>query len=72
MPGMNGRVLADEIVALRPATKVLFVSGYPDDALLSAGLSPRTAPFLPKPFAAEALVRAVQGVLDEGKRARPV
>jgi hypothetical protein len=44
--------------------KVLFVSGYPDEILISAGLARNKVPFLQKPFASEAFLRTVRNVLD--------
>ncbi|MBM3566924.1 MAG: response regulator, partial [Alphaproteobacteria bacterium] len=63
MPKMNGRELADRLVALRPATKVLYVSGYTDDALgPDTGAAPRA--LLLKPVEAGPLLRKVREVLD--------
>src|SRR6185503_9740707 len=50
MPGMNGRELADEVLKLRPGTRVLYMSGYTDDALLVRGVKTNSAPFIQKPF----------------------
>src|SRR5205085_1969571 len=58
MPGMGGRELAQHLAATRPETKVLFISGYTEDALLRALHSeakPGTG-FLQKPFALEDLL----------------
>jgi signal transduction histidine kinase/ActR/RegA family two-component response regulator len=65
MPHMNGRELARQVVASRPSTKVLYVSGYPDDTLLTAGLARSKEPFLQKPFASDALLRTVRNLLDD-------
>ncbi len=62
MPGLNGPALAQRILRYRPGIRVLYVSGYPF-ALDPAVLSPRVR-FLPKPFAAETLLRHVRGCLD--------
>ena len=64
MPHMNGRELARQVVMSRPSTKVLYVSGYPDDTLIDAGLARSKEPFLQKPFAWDALLRTVRNVLD--------
>jgi len=69
MPHMNGRELARQVVTSRPSTKVLYVSGYPDDTLLTAGLARSKEPFLQKPFASDALLRTVRNLLDD--RAAP-
>jgi PAS domain S-box-containing protein len=66
MPGMSGRELAERLEVLRPALKVLFVSGYTDDAIVHHGVLETGTPFLGKPFAVSALTRKVREVLDEG------
>ena len=64
MPGMNGRALAELLLAQSPSLRVLFMSGYAEDALTTdVGLAPGTA-FLPKPFKPKALVSKVREVLD--------
>jgi PAS domain S-box-containing protein len=67
MPGMNGRALADRLLAQRPDLKVLFMSGYPASAIGHHGvLDPGTA-FLQKPFTPGSLARKVGELLDPGE-----
>jgi two-component system cell cycle sensor histidine kinase/response regulator CckA len=66
MPELNGRVLAERLGALFPSLRVLFMSGYSDEAVVRHGmLRPNTA-FLEKPFSEAALARKVREVLDGG------
>ncbi len=65
MPQMGGRQLADQLVVHRPALRVLFVSGYTDDAVLRHGVQSAHVAFLQKPFNPSALVRKVRDVLDQ-------
>ncbi len=65
MPGTNGYDLADALVDVRPATKVLFMSGYRDKVLSeSTGRASSQAPLLRKPFTQYALVSKIQELLD--------
>jgi CheY-like chemotaxis protein len=52
MPGINGRELTEHFRALRPDIKVLYISGYTDDAVLARGVSESKDAFLQKPFLA--------------------
>jgi len=66
MPGMNGRELAERLSSLHKGVKVLFCSGYTDDALVQQGILDEGAPFLEKPYSGLLLVRKVREVLDAG------
>jgi CheY-like chemotaxis protein len=55
MPGMNGRVLAQRFTAIRPGVRVLYVSGYVDEASAREAIAGEDADFLEKPFEADAL-----------------
>jgi PAS domain S-box-containing protein len=66
MPGMSGRQLADRLREMRPGLKVLFVSGYTDDAIIRHGMLEPGIVFLQKPFTPESLTRKVREVLDQG------
>jgi CheY-like chemotaxis protein len=64
MPGRNGRDLAERIQQTHPETRVLFMSGYTDNAIAHHGvLTPGTA-FLQKPFTPDSLALKVRDVLD--------
>ena len=63
MPGIGGRELARQLAKSRPHTRILFLSGYTEDAILhEGGLEPGTA-FLQKPFTLQNLARRVREVL---------
>jgi CheY-like chemotaxis protein len=64
MPGMSGRDLADLLRQDRPTLKVLYMSGYTDDALIQHGLGQGQVAFLQKPFSPTALASKVRAVLD--------
>lgn len=64
MPGCNGRHIAAQVTALRPAVKVLFISGYAEDELLRRGIETHAVAFLAKPFQPADLLRAVRQTLD--------
>ena len=65
MPGPSGRELLDRAIALRPGLKVLFLSGYTEEAIVRHGVLATGLAFLHKPFTPDALVRKVREVLDE-------
>jgi signal transduction histidine kinase/ActR/RegA family two-component response regulator/HAMP domain-containing protein len=67
MPGMNGKELADRLVADRPGIRVLYVSGYTDHAVVRHGVLEEGIAFLSKPFDLRDLVRTVREVLDSGR-----
>jgi CheY-like chemotaxis protein len=66
MPVMGGKEMADALRTSRPDTKVLFTSGYTEDALGHHGVLRPGIKFLSKPYVTAALVRKVREVLDEG------
>jgi signal transduction histidine kinase/CheY-like chemotaxis protein len=66
LPGMNGRVLAQQLSEQHPHTKVLYMSGYTDNAIVHHGVLAPGVAFLQKPFTPAALARAVREVLDTG------
>jgi two-component system cell cycle sensor histidine kinase/response regulator CckA len=64
MPQMSGRELAQSLEVLHPGIKVLYMSGYTDDAIVRHGLLDQEIAFLQKPFTPDVLMRKVRGVLD--------
>ena len=64
MPGLGGRELAERLRASRPGLKVLFLSGYTDDAVVRHGVLHEAVNFLQKPFSPTALAHKVREALD--------
>lgn len=65
MPDMNGAEVAQRIRGLRPATRIIFASGYADSAALDDVIDQRSA-YLPKPFDTAALARLVATLTRSG------
>jgi len=65
MPGMTGRDLAEALAAERAGVRVLYMSGYTDDAVVRHGVLEEGLPYLQKPFTPEDLAHKVRDVLDQ-------
>ena len=64
MPGMRGSELANRVAVLRPAMKVIYMSGYTDDAIANRGDLPEDISFIQKPFSPDALLQKLRHVFD--------
>ena len=64
LPGMNGRQLADAVRATRPGLKVLFITGYAENAVLNHGHLELGMEIITKPFAMEALATRIKAMID--------
>ena len=67
---MSGRELGELLSSSRPDMKVLYMSGYTDDAIVRHGLMDERLQFIEKPFTTDALARKVRQVLDAGANGR--
>jgi two-component system cell cycle sensor histidine kinase/response regulator CckA len=67
MPGMSGRELAEYLSPLRREMKVLYMSGYTDDAIVHQGVLGKETNFIQKPFSLDDLARKVREVLDKNQ-----
>jgi CheY-like chemotaxis protein len=65
MPGMGGREVADRLRSRCPGLKVLFMSGYTDDAVVRHGIEHHEVEFIQKPFSGPALANKVREVLEK-------
>jgi two-component system, cell cycle sensor histidine kinase and response regulator CckA len=68
LPRLSGREVAEQLRAARPDLKVLYVSGYTDDAVVRHGVLSADAAFLQKPFTPSTLARKVREVLNSDIR----
>ncbi|MGA7626839.1 MAG: PAS domain S-box protein [Candidatus Acidiferrales bacterium] len=64
MPGISGRELAERVRSIRPGTKVLFMSGYADQAVVSHGILDTDSALLQKPFTMAALASKLREILS--------
>jgi two-component system, cell cycle sensor histidine kinase and response regulator CckA len=71
MPGMNGRALADRLVARQPGLRVLYMSGYTQSAIAEHGVLEQGTYLLQKPFSEEELLGKVRAVLSAEARVEP-
>jgi two-component system cell cycle sensor histidine kinase/response regulator CckA len=72
MPGLNGRALAERLQLRQPGLKVLYMSGYTDDAIVDHGVLAAGTHLLHKPFSEESLIHKVREVLDADTAAPPL
>jgi PAS domain S-box-containing protein len=66
LPGVGGRELAQQLSAVRPEMKLLFMSGYTDDAVVRHGILTAGVMFLQKPFTLDGMARKVREALTAG------
>jgi two-component system cell cycle sensor histidine kinase/response regulator CckA len=64
LPGLNGRRVAERVSALHAGVKVLYISGYTENAIVHTGVLDPLVDFLPKPFTPTMLLERVRLVLD--------
>jgi DNA-binding NtrC family response regulator len=65
MPGMSGRQLADQLIHLYPKMKVLYMSGYTDNAVFHHGVLEKGVNYIQKPFTIDGLTKKMREVLDK-------
>jgi two-component system, cell cycle sensor histidine kinase and response regulator CckA len=64
MPGMNGRQLAEQLQQMRPQTKVLFTSGYTENAIAHHGVIDSNLNFIGKPYSSRDMANKIRRILD--------
>ena len=65
LPGVDGAELASRLCARQPDLPVVYMSGYPEDELVTRGIGTVGAAYITKPFTAEVLTLMVRGALGE-------
>ena len=65
MPGLDGRELAERVKSFHPGMKVLYMSGYTDNAIIHHGVLEKGMNYIQKPFTLDGLARKVREVLDK-------
>ena len=64
MPGMSGRDLSDRLKRVRPGMKVLYMSGYTEEAIVEHGILDSGLHFIPKPFSPASMAQKILEVLN--------
>lgn len=64
MPGMSGKELAEKLAGERASMKVLYMSGYTDDAIVHHGVLEEGVEFVQKPFSTSDLAHRIREILD--------
>jgi DNA-binding response OmpR family regulator len=64
LPGLNGRQIADAGRALRPELKVLFMTGYAENAAIASGFLEPGMAMITKPFAMDVLARRIRAIIE--------
>jgi DNA-binding response OmpR family regulator len=64
MPLMDGKAMAEQLKTTCPALKILFTSGYTDEAITHHGVLESGVEFLPKPYTPATLAGKIRGILD--------
>jgi PAS domain S-box-containing protein len=67
MPGMDGRALSESLSQLHPEMKVLYMSGYTDDAIVHHGVMEKGMNYIQKPFTVNGLTKKVRELLDKSR-----
>ena len=65
LPGQNGRDLANELRSISPELRIVFISGYPENAVTRNGVRAAGMSYLPKPYSSQSLTRKVRQALEE-------
>jgi FixJ family two-component response regulator len=71
MPEMSGPELARQLTLDRPGIRVIFTSGYTDDAIARQGILDSTVAFVQKPYRPKALARKIREVLRDAAAGLP-
>lgn len=72
MPHMNGKKVAEGVTSFRPEIKVLYMSGYTDDAIVHHGVLEAGTNFIEKPFTTTALISKVRETLSKAREKKEV